>query len=370
MAALVGAPVALVIVYASVRYDLPELLAGIRSVTGDAPLVGASSSGHFHTGALTEPGAGVAVLALSAGRYRFGIGVAGGLSSDAFGCGAVMARAARDGVGPDRHPHAALLVLADGLGGDQQRMLDGAYQITGAAVHIVGGAAADDRRLRQAFVFCDGQVLTDAAVGVWIDSPWPLGVVCGHGWRTMGLPLLVTHTEGTLVHEISGRPAAEVYHEQCGVGAATLVSRLHPGEAPAGNVGDQAPAACGYGLVQPDGELVIRGVYLDWTGALHTFAPLPPYSAVQFAYCHPGDILEVIGDVVKRAFADRRPSVLLSFSCVARLDILGEHGGEEAHRLQRAAGDVPTFGFYTYGEFARTATVSGYHNATLAGIAL
>jgi hypothetical protein len=52
------------------------------------------------------------------------------------------------------------------------------------------------------------------------------------------------------------------------------------------------------------------------------------------------------------------------------MDILRERGAEEAARLQEAAGPVPTFGFYTYGEFARTTGVSGYHNATLTALAL
>jgi hypothetical protein len=62
--------------------------------------------------------------------------------------------------------------------------------------------------------------------------------------------------------------------------------------------------------------------------------------------------------------------VLLAFSCVARIDILRERAPEEAALMQKAAAHVPTFGFYTYGEFARSTSVSGYHNATIAALAL
>ena len=37
---------------------------------------------------------------------------------------------------------------------------------------------------------------------------------------------------------------------------------------------------------------------------------------------------------------------------------------------QAAAGSIPTFGFYTYGEFARNRSVAGHHNATVAALAL
>ena len=58
------------------------------------------------------------------------------------------------------------------------------------------------------------------------------------------------------------------------------------------------------------------------------------------------------------------------FSCVARYDILGDRSPEEPRRLQEAAHGARTFGFYTYGEFARTTSVAGYHNATVAALAL
>ncbi len=52
------------------------------------------------------------------------------------------------------------------------------------------------------------------------------------------------------------------------------------------------------------------------------------------------------------------------------MEILQTRAGEEAARLQKAADTVRTFGFYTYGEFARSAGIAGYHNATIAAIAL
>jgi hypothetical protein len=91
---------------------------------------------------------------------------------------------------------------------------------------------------------------------------------------------------------------------------------------------------------------------------------------VQIVTCGRDDLLGITERIVRRAISDREPSVLLVFSCVARLDILRERGAEEADRLQAAAGPLPVFGFYTYGEFARTSVAAGYHNATVAAIAL
>jgi hypothetical protein len=66
------APV-MIIVYASMRYDLIRLLSAIRAVTGDATVVGQTSTGQFCGPRLIGPDRGVAVLAMTAGRYEYGI---------------------------------------------------------------------------------------------------------------------------------------------------------------------------------------------------------------------------------------------------------------------------------------------------------
>jgi len=79
-----------------------------------------------------------------------------------------------------------------------------------------------------------------------------------------------------------------------------------------------------------------------------------------------------VDDEVIPAALETRPdaSVILAFSCAARGFIFGDRVGEEAPRLQRLAGDVPVFGFYTHAEFARTAGVLATHNETLTALAL
>jgi len=361
MAGLAGRTPALIVLYTSVRYDLPTLLSAVRRITGDdVPLVGATSSGHFRSGDLTKPEQGVAVLAITAGPYRFGIASVGGLSVDSHAAGAELARAAQAAVGPDRPPHATLLLLADGLATQQEALIRGIHSVTGAGVPVVGGGASDDRRLSQTFVFHDDQILTDTAVAVWIGSERPVPVTVGHGWNPIGPPLLVTKVDGQVVHELAGRPAREVFEEHIRTGNIEELERVRPG-------GFYSTHA--FGLIEPDGSYLVRGVYKDQAGQIRTFAPLPVYSAIQVVACEEEDLLDVSHNVAEQSVAGGETSVLLIFSCVARLDVLQQRE-EEAQRLQKAAGPVPIFGIYTYGEFARTTTATGYHNATVAAVAL
>ena len=304
----------------------------------------------------------MAVLALAGDRYRFGVASVTGVRSDAFTVGRALAREARAAAASDC-PHGALLLLVDGLAGAQQTLLSGVYRVGGAAVPVIGGAAGDDRRLEQTFVFDGDRVLTDAAVAVWIGSQRPVRVVCRHGWQPIGLPQLVTRVDGPVVHEIGGRPARQVFEEHF----------RHQGpphdlvwEMPGGYY-----SAGAFGLIEPDGSLLIRGAFIDGDGVIRTFAPLPAYSAVHLVSCDQHDLLQVADEIAEQSLAGAAdPAVLLTFSCVARLDILRDRGAEEPARLQAAAGPVPTFGFYTYGEYARTRGVAGYHNATIAAVAL
>jgi hypothetical protein len=360
---LAGPDPLLVLIYASIRYDLPELLAGVRSVTGDTPLAGSTSSGHFSGKDVSGPGEGITVLILGGGNYRFAVASAIGMGVDAEGVGKALARAAKAAVHRDDAvdlPYAAMILLTDGLGGDQQGVLTGVHRVCGSAVPVVGGAAGDDRQLMRTSVFHDDAVLTDAAVGVWISSPRPLTVTSAHGWKAVSPPLLITRSEGQLIHELGGRPAGEVYLELAA-------------QAPEQNVlpnGTIWQSSHALGLIEPDGSHLIRGVFATPEGPISTFTPLPAYSAVQLMKADPDMLLAVIEDVIDRTLAFGDETVLLVFDCVARMDIMGAAFRDEISAINRAARGTQVFGLYTYGEFARVKGLSGVHNATLTTMAL
>ncbi len=352
---------ALVIVFTTPRYDLAALIASIRSVTRPARLIGSTSSGEMVQGDYMGFGAGVAVLALTAGPYGFGLASAPCRPGELDCIGQEMARQSRAEAGPGTS--STFLLFADPLHGDLQQLICGIYRVTGPQVPIIGGASADEQKFITTHVFHDDQIIEGGAVGLWINSDRPLPVVTRHGWQPMGVPLLVTRAEGTVIMEFGGRPAAEVYEEQLGIAPGQLsaeafwgTSILHP-----------------FGLLQPDGSFVIRVARAKTEdGGLRIQGCVPPPgAAVQVMRGSADTLLGIVGEVVDAALAAYpRASALLAFSCAARATIFKERVGEEARRLQEAAGTVPTFGIYCCGEFARTVGVLGTHNATFSVLAL
>jgi hypothetical protein len=361
MAGLAGRAAALIVVYASVAYDLPALLRSIRAVTADVPLIGATTAGQFRQGTFVAPGSGVSVLALTAGPYNFGVAAMEGLAvSDAEDLGRRLIRAARAAASPEPATHAAVMLLADGMAGHQQELLNGVFEVTGAAVPVVGGSASDDFGFHETFIFEGDRILRDAAAALWIGSDKPLGVHTKHGYVAASLPMLVTEADGLCVRRIAGRPALDVYRETVAEVGTSPLQPTYTGLA------QEHPI----GVIQPDGSHIIRVIRLGTEVGLMTFAELPPFAAVNVMAGHADDLLAVAGPVVTEALAGRDAGVLLMFSCAARHEVLGGRISEEAVRFQEAAGAVPTFGFYTYGEYARSRSIAGHHNATIVALAL
>ncbi len=355
-----GEKPAMVFVFTSPRYDLPKLLEGVRSVTGEAHLLGATGSGEILRETYLGFGYGVGVMVLSEGSYRYGIASADHIRGRLTDVGQQIARQARDQAGPSKH--GAVVLMADCLSGNLQQLFNGIYRVTGPRVPIVGGAAGDEMKFVATYVFHDDKVVEQGAVALWIASDEPFEVITRHGWEPIGVPLLVTRAEGVDIMELDGRPAAIVYEEQLG---------LAPGELAADKFWDTS-VNHPLGLMQSDGTFIIRAARAKSSnGWLRIQGCVPQAgSAVQVMASSRDKLLAVTEEVGAIARRREGTGALLAFSCAARAMLLGERTPEESVRLQQAAGEVPSFGMYCCGEFARTSGVLGTHNCTLTAVAL
>ena len=151
------------------------------------PLIGCSTAGEIAT---DGPGdAGVVVTAFGGAGFSAASAAATNASSDLRTAGAQAAGCVNETPG---HPHRVLLLLTDGLAGDQQEIVRGAYSVAGAGVPIVGGSAGDDLRMQRTHQLHGGQVLTDSVVAAALASDAPIGIGVRHGWRRTGEAMLVT----------------------------------------------------------------------------------------------------------------------------------------------------------------------------------
>ena len=360
-AALAGRDdVCLLIVFASAAHDLPALLRGIAP--GHVPLVGCSTAGEIGS---SGPGdRGVVVLALGGPGFAVCTRVARDASTRLRDAGAEVAHCLET---VEPRPHRALLLLSDGLAGDQQAIVRGAYDVVGSTVPLVGGCAGDDLSMTGTFQFYGEQVLQNAVVGVALGSDAPLGIGVQHGWRRVGEPVLVTGSEGNRVFTLDDRPALDVYLERLD---ASEEARTDPAAF------NRFALSHPLGLGRRSGEDHVRlvgGANFE-DRSLSCIAAVPQGGIAFFMEGDAESVLSATDAACAGALAglDGAPALgVLAFDCIARRSVLGAEGIlDEVARIGAACGGAPVAGFYTYGEIARTRGISGFHNQTLVVMAL
>ena len=361
-AALAGRTPALVIAFASSELDLGLLVEDLRgSVEAQTPVVGCTTAGEISSEGPTD--GGVVVVALGGADFSVATAVAENVDAGLRDAGALVAESVSR---LDDRPHRVLLLLTDGLAGDQQEIVRGAYSIVGAQVPLVGGCAGDDQHMKTTSVFYDGRVLTNAIVGVAIGSTSPFGIGVRHGWRRVGEPILVTGSVGTQVLTLDDEPALDVYLRRLG--------------APAEAATDQAEFARfamthPLGLSRRSGEEVrfIAGADFD-DRSLHCIAQVPQGGLAWIMEGNDDSVLSATDGACADALAqldghDARG--VLAFDCIARRGVLGAEGIEqEVERITLGVHGAPVAGFYSYGEIARTKGTGGFHNQTLVVLAV
>jgi hypothetical protein len=362
--ALRGPDPRLVVLFGSVALDLPRVAAAVDdALGGGVPVVGCSSAGEISTDGSTT--AGLVVVALGGPGFEVATGVAVGDATDGLRQAASEAARCLDRL-PSRRRHTALVLLADGLCGDQMELVRGAYQIAGAAVPLVGACAGDDLAMERTLQVHGRDVLTNAVVAAAISSDRPLGVGVRHGCVAEGDPMLVTATEGVDVLTLDDRPALDAFLDRF--------------DAPP-EVRTDPVAFADFALTRPLGirrrdRIELRYVAgADFgTRALHCIAEVPQGA---LAWLMRGD-RDAVLEATDQACADavgaldgEQPLGLVVFDCVARRAVLTDaHLAAEVARMSAAAGDAPIGGCYTYGEIARTSGAGGFHNQTLVVLAV
>ena len=351
----------LLVVFASSHFDLADLLAGIRERDDQTPLIGCSTAGEISA---AGPGdAGVVVLAIGGDGLDVSTGVARSVSGRLRDAAAEAAACITE-VSPRRHQ--VLLLLSDGLAGDQQEVVRGAYAVCGSAVPLVGGCAGDDLRMVQTEQLWNGEVLQDSIVVAALSSDAPIGIGVSHGWQRVGEPMLVTRSCDNHVYELDGEAALDVY-----------LGRLNaPGDAYT-----DPDAFTRFALTHPLGisrrarEEVRFVAGADFEQRSLTCVAHVPQGGLTWIMDGDDESVLAATDAACRAavapLAGQPPVGLIAFDCIARRGVLGESAIDaEVERISSFAGGAPVAGFYTYGEIARTHGVNGFHNQTLVVLAI
>jgi methyl-accepting chemotaxis protein len=352
-ASLGGKAPVLVAAFASPSVGLASVTAAAAARFPSASVIGATTSGEF-----THAGDGSRTVALFAlaGDFRVFAGMASGL-------GANPERAVAEALEgqPTQlagYPHRTGIVLLDPFAGHGE---EAALLVAAALgdVPLVGGAAGDDLAMQKTHVALGGRESHDAIVVATIFSKDPLGVGVCHGHQPLSKPMTATRVDGSVVLEIDGRPAWDVWREATAdrAKALGLTAEESPGayllRFEAGlRVGHEykvrAPLA-----PKPGGGILFATPLLE--GTVFSIMESDPSAQIESAVS--------AARAARQAMGGGEVAGALVFDCICRKLILGERYAVALHDISRELGGAPHAGFETYGEVAmNSGDMSGFHN--------
>jgi len=351
--------------FASPAHDLGRALRAAREASR-ASVIGCSTAGEITERGLTH--GGLALLLVASDTITAHAGFSLGLRSDArsvadrldHGLAEAGKAAANDG-----RPHLTSVVLADGLAGTGERLVDDLHGRAVKGAQIVGGAAGDEGKFQSTVVGADTQAARDAVAALHVFDATRWGVGVNHGLRPTTARMRVTRATGNVVHELDGRPAFSAYQEH----AATRGVDLARERASPYLIGNEL------GVHSFDKiERVRAPLRAGSDGSLSCAAEIPTGSMVSILDGDPDSMIHAAraaATEAKHSLGERRAAGVLLFDCVCRGMILKSKFQRELEAVRSTFGDVPVAGFLTYGEIARyRRRRDGWHNATAVVVAI
>jgi hypothetical protein len=341
----IGTEPSVVIVCASSQYDQEQVNAGVRSVSGNALIVGSTTAGEITTAGPAKRHS-VAVMAIVSDSVHFFGGVGENIAVGAFEAGK---RAAEDVKAKAQGPLKAFMMFPDVLVGNGADIVRGALAALGEHFPVVGGASGDDFKFVKTYQHLNDKVYSGAVVGLGLTGDFKMGIGVKHGWIPVGSPKKVTKSEGATVHELDGKPAIHIYEEYFGEEEAKALKEE-----------TLAKLAITYPLgmrVEGSDEMLIRDpLTVNDKGSITCAAEMPMGSEIQLMVGSRENAVAVAKEAAKNAMDQLeggKPKFVVIFNCIARNKLFGERSGEEISAIQEMIGaQVPLIGFYTYGEQA------------------
>lgn len=348
----------LLVVLASVDYDLASLAAAIKGAAPQVPMVGSSTQGEISTSGPAD--SSVVITAIGGPGLNIKVGASHSVTEDRQ-VKAVEATSFLDDM--ELFEHSALMLFQDGVGAGQDDTIRGAYSVAGAGIPLVGGCSVPDVNMEGSSQLFEGKVLTDSVVCAAISSTAPIGIGVRSGWVAITQPLMVTKSDGQFVYELDGRPALDVYLEHLNA----------PPE-----VWEDPNLYVNYSLTHPlainrrSGDEAHTSLFADYE-ARSIFCPRIPEGVL--VNIMEGDESTILGanegacSAALEGLDGAEAMGAFVFNCASRKIILGPRTEEEISDIANRIGG-PIAGFYTYGEMARVTGAYGIHNQTLVVMAL
>jgi len=196
------APVAFVWMVVSHSYQIDQALAGVTDVTGDAPILGFSTSASISAAGRSRRS--VLVGLLSGENIRGRSGWWSEFSQDGQACTQKMLTALH----PDQDENQLLLVVADGLGASADQLCT---SLASLKLPVGGCLASGDLVRGRTYQVGGRQSGSGGLAAAVLLGDLALGVGTAHGWQPFGALTRVTRLQGQWLRSLDNQLPSEVY---------------------------------------------------------------------------------------------------------------------------------------------------------------
>ncbi|MEN9525130.1 MAG: hypothetical protein RLZZ256_514 [Bacteroidota bacterium] len=252
-------------------------------------------------------------------------------------------------------------VLSDGSLVNGSQLILGINEGLPKDVLVTGGMAGDGDRFQATLTGLDEDVREGNVILVGLYGERILvGYGTRGGWLYLGPDRTITSSAGNILYEIDGQPALDLYKKYLGSFADEL-----PGSAllfPLALLNDQ----------DEDAPLVRTILSIDEANKSMIFAGDVPMGArVRLMRAGLEELVKAAGEVGAEAMSPqlKDPAFGLVMNCVGRRLVLGHRAEEELESIRTGIKkEVPTIGFYSYGEFSpmhKPGMACNLHNQTV-----
>jgi len=253
----------------------------------------------------------------------------------------------------DKQPRIGFL-FSDGITLNSENSLEIMNNVFDGKIPFFGGAAADQWLFTGTKQFFGKTVLASSAVYLILCGDFEYSFALGTGWNAIGHYGVINKSERNIVKQIDGIRAIDFYQDLLGEGAIPSI---------------EMPMAI---YNKEDSFMYLRTTLqnnVGKDGSITFLGNIPEGYKVRLTLVDRNSILDSVTSAVEKARKlfppGKKPSIAICFSCTARRALLGLRTDEECRIVQtKLGGEIPVFGFYTYGEFSPPADSSKtiFHN--------
>ncbi len=348
----------LALVFVSAELDVEEVNRGASEVLNGCPTIGTSTAGEIYNGSSSN---GVVVVVIAGRHLRVRVGMGHNVGAD-------YREAIRQALGQadvldyfdSGHPfHHTMAISSPGIPGVSSAFMiafsPGATKRQPSLSHdihtylrrysanripIFGGSSGDNLRFESNRQIVNGVSACDSVAVAFVESQILFGLGLAHGFSPTTKGALVTNASDHIVHELDGRPAAEVLAEILGM--------------PLEQLGTQTVwfSRFPFGSTDVYGNSIIQVPERVLDDGSVQFGPLmKPHQVITLMNGTESEIAQAGLTAYKKAVRQaglRKPALALMCSCALRKRLMASEQQEIDPIRQYTS--VPLCGFYTFGE--------------------